>query len=285
MMMLKKIPRKEALLEAVLTRERERKAAVKRMEKEIQKLYDGYFLRVTKFLASKEFATKTEIINLESTQRALTQLSQILVEAGYEDTIASLQDEFEGLTKSTLKYFNTFGPGDPLPGIDLESLQVYATFVEKEFTLAIDRNLKAPIQSALLQVNLGNQTRESVVETILGLSDKTTPAQAELIVDDGFSQYQRAVIVQKAENLDMEIYQYLGPDDSITSEQCEFMLDVDRHGVPGMLYKDEITTDLHPKLVYNPLVAGGHPRCRHHWSPVTEAYAVSQGFELRKEAA
>lgn len=286
MMMLKKVPRKSGLFDAVIQREADRARAVKRLERELSALYDGYFLRVTKFLKSKRFATPTEVINQQATIKAISELTNILVESGYEDVIAAYQDEFDSLTTKALQYFEEFGVEPTLAGFDKENIQALETwrdFTETQLRDTINSNLIDPLQSALLQVNMGNQTRESVVDRILELSDTKTPWIAEVIVDDAFAQYQRAVITQKADNLDMEIYVYLGPMDAITSDQCEEMLTVDRHGVPGMLYKDEITMDLHPDLTRDPLIGGGHPRCRHHWSPVSEAYAESQGFELRRQ--
>lgn len=113
-------------------------------------------------------------------------------------------------------------------------------------------------------------------------------AQAEVMVNDAFASFQRAVLVETAAAVDLEIFVYIGPDDDITSDQCVEMLHVDKHGAEGMLYKEEITPDLHPNLAKygrNPLIGGGHPNCRHHWSPVTVDYAVSEGFEIEGKAA
>jgi hypothetical protein len=60
------------------------------------------------------------------------------------------------------------------------------------------------------------------------------------------------------------------------------MLNVAIHGARGVLYKDEITPHLHPNLEkygINPLIEGGHPNCRHQWSPITLAYAKELGFD------
>ena len=101
------------------------------------------------------------------------------------------------------------------------------------------------------------------------------------MVEDAFAGYQRTVQAEVADNLGMEIFIYIGPADQITSEQCTAMFNVNLHGVPGMLYKNEITVNLHPKLRRDPLIGGGHPRCRHHWSPITTDYAVELGFEVK----
>ena len=96
MMMLKKIPPKGALLAAVIKRERDRKAAVKKMEREIQRLYDAYFIRVARLIKSKKLS-KTEVINLRDSTKIYSQLTKVLADAGYEDTIANYLDRFEDL--------------------------------------------------------------------------------------------------------------------------------------------------------------------------------------------
>lgn len=283
MMMKKPVPRKSAILDAIIKKEAAKNKAVKALEADIRKLYSDYNKRVVKFLNSKQFMSATETMNLQATTKALSELATILVDSGYESTIANFQDQFEDLTASALEYFKVYGLKPSLAGVSVEDLQVYAKFAESEFAQRINQDLVAPIRSALLQSNLGNVTRESVVQTVLAYSNISNTYRAEVLVDDAFAQYQRAVIVQKADNLEMEIYVYLGPSDAKTSDQCEAMLNVNKHGVPGMLYRDEITADLHDDLTRDPLVGGGHPNCRHQWSPVTEDYAVSLGFEPRDQ--
>lgn len=280
-MMLKRVPSKEELFAAVLEQEAARSKASALLSKEIQKLFDSYFLRVTRFLSGVD-STLTQTMDLQAATQAMNELRNILVKAGYEDVISSYEDQFEHLTKSALKYFELFGVDDVKAGIDVEALQAWAHFTETEFAQKLQDSLVAPIQSALLQSAVGNVDRNSLVQTVLQLSNVASTAQAEVLVDDAFAQYQRAVVTQKAANLDMQIFVYLGPEDKITSPQCEAMLHANKHGVDGMLYADEITVDLHPNLRENPLIAGGHPRCRHHWSPVSESYAESLGFQLRQ---
>lgn len=283
-MMKKTIPKKSSLIDAIIKKESEKAKAVAKLEKELKRLYESLFVRAQAFLDSKGFVSKTDAINLQATTKALGELSAILSDAGYEDVIANFQDKFEDMTVSALEYFNKFGLEPSLAGIDVESLQAYAKFSELEFSKQINKDLVSPIQSALLQVNLGNGTRSELVDQVMKLSNISSTYRATVLVDDAFSTYQRAVITQKAENLQMEIFQYLGPDDKITSPQCQAMLHADLHGIPGMLYKDEITVALHPKLTRDPLTGGGHPNCRHQWSPVTEDYAVSLGFQPRQQA-
>jgi hypothetical protein len=128
---------------------------------------------------------------------------------------------------------------------------------------------------------MGSLARDVVIDQVLALEPSMTPRNATVFVDDSFAQFQRTVVTQKGESLGMDIYQYLGPDDDITSPQCRAMLTMNLHGVPGMYYRDEINMGLHPKLRRDPFTGGGHPGCRHQFNPVTLEYAMELGFRPR----
>lgn len=282
MMMLKRRPTKKQLYEKILGIENVRYSSVKKLELELDRLFKTYILRVKDLINSKKLKTGDNT-TLESTVIAMNQLAAILEQSGFNDVVSSCLDEFHGLTESALDYYAAFGAKPSLAGISPETLDAYIRFTETELRNLIPRRFISPVQSALLQVNMGNQTREALYQQIDSLETGLSLNNIITYVDDSFSSYQRAVISETATALDLKIYQYLGPDDDITSDQCEAMLHEDRHGVDGMLYVDEITPDLHPNLAKygrNPLIGGGHPRCRHHWSPVTEDYAKEQGFEV-----
>lgn len=286
MMMLKKRPNRRELYERILGIDKARTKATKRIENELQKLYDDYFARVKALINSPKVLKVGEATTLESTTKMIGQLSTILHESGFDDVIEGYLDQFDHLAKTALDYYTAFGALSPsFAGISTETLDAYVRFTETELRNFVPRKVIAPIQSALLQVNYGNLERTAVYEQVAAIETTITTTQAVVLVDDAFASFQRAVLQETATALDLGIFLYLGPDDDITSEQCEHMLHVNEHGVEGMLYKDEITIDLHPKLTRNPLIGGGHPRCRHHWSPVTNDFAASMGFELEKEAA
>jgi hypothetical protein len=280
-MMFKKVPDKSALIAHRRLSVQQQKIALKKFEKELQALYDRYFIRVARLISNPAGSSKTDAINLIDASKTIAELSQVLIDSGFEDVIGAYVDEFPTLTRRALGYYEAFGVKPSLAGIDEESLHAIVSFGETELTSHINAALVSPVQSHLFQAAVGNVARAELVATILETSNIASTARAEVLVDDIYAQFQRSVTVQKADVLNMEVFQYLGPDDAITSDQCETMLHINRHGIEGFLYKDEITIDLDPNLTRNPLIGGGHPRCRHQWSPVTEDYAVSLGFVPR----
>lgn len=279
------MPDKRELVSRVHDAEDAQAKAVAKLERELKRLYESYFARVQALIASDKKLKESDAMSLQSATKIIGQLGTVLNESGYQDVVKQYGAQFEPLAEVALKYYEPFGLAESAASISKEALTAYVQFAQSELAAGISARLVSPIQSALLQANFGTMTRAQVIDQVLALQPSMTPNNATVLVDDAFSQFQRTVINQRAEALDLQIYIYIGPDDSITSPQCQTMLRINRHGVPGMLYKDEIDTSLHPNLRRNPLVGGGHPRCRHHWSPVSNAYAEQLGFEFRREAA
>lgn len=258
--------------------------ALNSIEPEIARLYQAYFDRVRSLIASNKELSKTDALTIQNATQMMNDLEQILHDSGLTSLVNQYGQHFPGLADVAASYFEPFGLGQSLAGVPKDILSTWVDFSATELVKTIDASLIPPVRSALLQVNFGQMTRDDLIQQITQIEPSITTNDANLLVNDSFSQFQRAVVVHAGESAGLEIYQYLGPDDDITSEQCEFMLHVHKHGADGFLYKDEITPSLHPKLAKygrNPLIGGGHINCRHQWSPVTLDYAKAKGFEPR----
>ncbi|WZO97302.1 hypothetical protein EP7_004327 [Isosphaeraceae bacterium EP7] len=259
--------------------------ALSSIESEIERLYSSYFDRVRSVIASDKELRRTDVLTLQNATATMADLENILIDAGMGSVVAKFGEHFPELAEVAATYFEPFGVDNALAGVSKQTLSAWVDFSATELTKLFDGELIAPVRSALLQVNFGNMTRDALIDQITTLQPGISTNNAVVAVDDAFSQFQRAVVVAAGDAAELEIYQYLGPDDGITSDQCSAMLHVSKHGAPGILYKDEITSQLHPNLERygrNPLIGGGHPRCRHQWSPIPEDYAVEQfGFKPR----
>lgn len=276
-----KVPTKTQIFERIIDTVEARIKATHKLDRELRKLYEGYFARVQSLILADKELSKSDAMSLQSATKVIDQLGSTLRASGFDDVVATYGDQFETLATVAARYFEPFGLEPSLAGVSRESLTAGINITAKNLGKTIENDLIPVIQSGLLQANYGSLDRQSVIDQVLSIGENLTPNKATVLVDDAFAQYQRAIVTQRAESLDMQIFQYLGPDDGITSPQCQAMLRVNKRGVPGMLYKDEINQSLHPNLTRDPFIGGGHFRCRHSWSPVSEAYAVEKGFVLR----
>ena len=277
MMMLVKGPAQ--IFAKVLQQDRRLTKAQARLGRDIKRLHINFSAQLEAYLRNPGNFSSTEAWSLAAAAQAHDQLPNLLKQAGLDDLADTFHEQFGPLTTSALEYFELMGVKPTLAGVDGNALDAFIHHSEITLRNNLDRSILDPIRTGLFQSTFGAVDRSSVVDQVMQTNSNISTARAEVDVDWAFESYQRQVTVSKAESLGLTIYQYLGPDDAITSDQCEYMLHINDHGAEGMLPVEEITTSLHPDLKYPPLQNGGHPRCRHKWMPVTESYALTQGYE------
>lgn len=232
------MPTPKEILAEVKALDKATQGAHGRLKKQIVKLFADVTARLEAFLRNPKALSPRDTYDLAAASKIVTQLDKILREAGLEDFVAAYRDEFPRAAKSALSYFGTMDASLDLVGVDDTTLNAYIRYSELNLRRVVDSKLTAPLQEAVFQGAFGSLRVGQAVEQIIERGTYLTTGQVEVEVFDKLQQFQRAVTVEKAESLGVEIYQYLGPDDSITSPQCEFLLHIDRHGVEGMLYKD-----------------------------------------------
>lgn len=275
-MMLKS---REDLVAAALERDRNIARAQARFERNIEQVFDNYTTRFRLLLSSQKEMTKSERFELAVAMKMASDLERIMAESGRDDLVADYVENFQALTKNALNYFGDIGEDPGMGGIDRQALESLIRFNEQTLLSTIDRRMIEPLREGIFQNVFGAMSREQVVVNLSAKVDYLTHGQLTTLVNDSIAQYSRTVTVEKGEDLGLELFIYQGPTDSKTSPQCTFLLEYDKHGVPGLFYKDEISADLHEDLVGNPLINGGHPNCRHEFLPITLSFAKSLGFE------
>lgn len=252
-----------------------------RMEKEIRRLYKNYKLQIAALIRDPSLFTKEETFNLAAASKTITDMTKLLEEAGRDDLISAYVDEFPAITVQARQYFKQFGDVPELGGASSQAIEAYVEFSTKTLVQRVDVDLVQPLQQGIFQATFGNMPRDTVIDTVLSISDDLSPRNAETLVNDSFRQYQRGVTNLTGEELGLEVFWYQGPDDDVTSEQCDYILNNDPHDVPGMYLKDEISIDMVPgmTLAFDPMTAGGHFNCRHKFFPITLEFAESMGFK------
>ena len=276
MMMLK---RREDILRVANVQVQTVAEAQRRMERMLKKLFKDYQVRFEAFMRKKGAKSVSEIQGIAFQATIRRDLLKMLSDAGMDDVVGNYVKEFPEITKVTMDYFEASGFPRSLSGASKESLSAFVELTEHKIRTGLERKLVDPLIDGVFRSSFGDLDRSQIVDNLVSLSDSLTPGQVETLVNDSFLQFQRAATTQKAEELELDIFVYVGPADEITSEQCDFLLSLNEHGMDGALYKDEISADLHPLLKDNPLIAGGHFNCRHKYFPITKDLAVSEGFK------
>ncbi len=276
MMMLKRSPR--AVLLAAEREGKEIEEIQEQFRKELEAVYRRYKREVTGIMKSNlGYSAKT--VRLAEVSKVLDELDKALAEAGLDDLRITNAKLFKKTTESALKYFVDAGADLSKVNTSIDVFDAYIRHTNINLTKTLDIQLVEPVRTQLFQSTFGGISRAAVVDNISALLPNLSVTKVEQAADWAFESFQRQVTVETGDRLGLEIYEFMGPMDALTSPQCEAMLEYNEHGAPGFYYLDEITTDLHEDLVYPPLINGGHPNCRHKFYPVTLEYAKSKGFE------
>lgn len=268
------------IFEEVLGRDRAHTAARDRFNRNLSKLYRDYVLRLKDFIAHPDRFSESERMDMAAAQRVVEQLTPMLVDAGLEDTISVYLDQFPPLTREALKYFRKYGDVANLAGVDRGALEGFISYGENTLRQQIERRFVAPVQDAIFQAAFGRADFAATVDHISSLAADMPRHQLETMVSDSYQQYLRTVTTEKAESLEMDVYVYVGPLDGKTSEQCEALLTGNDYGVPGLYLREDINASMVEGLTGDPLIAGGHPNCRHEFVPLTREEARRRGAKV-----
>ena len=210
-------------------------------------------------------------------------------EAGGEELIENYLDTMLALEDEATGYYRLFGIQPRLNTEAAEMLNFLIEYHETNLRELVDDRLVRPLRNTILLANTSNQTPDELRNTIRQEIDRYeirtasgtefTDNQVETIIREGIVQYNRQVNEQVAEEVGFEIYQYFGPQDGKTRNECQVMGTSAPHGVPGMFYRDEVeafTSQLN--LPFPALTGAGGYNCRHRWVAVSQEYAIEQGF-------
>lgn len=273
--MLKK---RQDIVKAAVKQESGVEKARDRVVRQIQQMLSAYSAEVrVMILDPKRF--KSGDVTFQKASKLIAELAEVLNDTGLDAVVNGYLDEYEQLNEQVKDYFDGAGLSTELSGVSEKSLQTYIGYSEDLLVDTVQRRMVQPLQEAIFQGVFAGRTTEQLMDDIGARLDTVDAVQFESLVEENMRRYQRALTAETAEEVGLLIYEYVGPDDEITSDQCRAILHGGDHGVPAMYLKEEITIDMVDGLKDNPMVAGGHYGCRHKFMPVTEAYARSQGWE------
>lgn len=239
-------------------------------------LADVYRDFIARFKGTLSSASKSQTVELSEAMATMNDLTTYLQEAGLDDLINGYGAQFDRITQGSLEYFTAFDVAPDLTGLDEDVLNAVILRHENKILASVGRELIDPLEQALIASTVGNRPRDAIVAEIFEIAEGLTYRQTETLVDTTYRQFHRFVREEKAKDLDLEYYTYVGPLDDKTRDACEFLMKGGR-GDGSFWTKEEFTADLHPDLVDNPVIAGGGYNCRHEAYPVTAEFARENG--------
>lgn len=158
---------------------------------------------------------------------------------------------------------------------DLEVLHEIIRFDEQVISNKVAQYI-GDLKPVMMRSILGGQKIDA--EALLGGATPTLVNQVQTEVDTALKAFSRSIVTSKAKESGFDYFEYLGPDDSVTREFCQ---DVLEGNYPGLERSEPIYTvdeiesmdngqDL-PVMEY----CGGY-NCRHQWRPISNEEANSR---------
>jgi hypothetical protein len=199
-------------------------------------------------------------------------LKQAMIEAGLEDQLGDIQAIYSGELRQIAQEMKLSA------GADVTYSDTDRTVVESLIsfdTTAISGSLDtygAKLSSSIMRSVIGGETPDlqDLQDTIGG----STFRNIETDLNTAMMGFNRQVTQTKAQELGLNLFIYLGPDDRITRPFCHKLLSKS----PPIYTSDEIAGMDNGQGLPVAIYGGGY-NCRHQWRAVTEERAKELGYE------
>ena len=173
------------------------------------------------------------------------------------------------------KYFEAFGYKNVLTGADAKFAETLITFdvsAVKTRVLAGTDALKSAVMRSVISGGKPDLTDliDSRTAGIVG--------NVETELRTGLSGFQQSLINNKAGEVGLDLFIYLGPDDDITRPFCKDVLDANK------VWTEEQINALDNEQGLDAFTYGGGYNCRHQWRPVSAEWAEENGYTVENEA-
>lgn len=203
--------------------------------------------------------------------QVLGSLQTALMDLGLTEELGNLQALYATELGYIAKVFAAVGAKDIFGDTDATVIETLITFdTDQVFGMVsgyVD-DVKATMMRAVLVGETPNfrSTHEELGSRLISNleTEMTTALQ-------GFS---RSVTQAKAKELGFELFEYMGPEDEITRDFCQDLLDKD----PPIYSEGEIETMDNGQGLPVSSYGGGY-NCRHQWRPISEEKAREAGWE------
>lgn len=252
------------------TLRRQTERQIKAREAEI----DRFVLTLEKFLRAniKTILKRTNTGNPREAAIYLGSLFQALEDAGLRDKVAEIERiftnevgairlDFEASTKKNIRFADA----------DAIEIQTLIDFQEDRIFSTIT-NLVDDTKATLLESIISGVPPEldDLLDTLTGRMAGNVNTELNTAV----MSFNRSVQMAKAQEFELNLFLYVGPEDKVTRDFCEELLSQD----PPIYTKDEIDAMDNGQGLPVATSGGGY-NCRHHWRPVSKEFAKQLGYD------
>lgn len=254
---------------------------VKRTIAENQKLKQKntklFVTRLTRFL-EKHIPKVAKIDNdLDAAEAAavLGGLQSGLNELGLKSVVGEIREAYRDELGGLAARFSDVGLETTISSFDKAGVKALIKNDVSRVTKLISPYID-DVGSTLMRAVIAGEKPQ--VSDILAKTTDVLEYQIETEVNTMLSAFSRTVAANRAEELGLELFLYVGPDDKITRDFCAEVL---RREPP--IYTREEIGDLDNEQGLDVLTYGGGYNCRHQWTAISEELAKEMGYGEGKQ--
>lgn len=209
-------------------------------------------------------------------------IESALIEAGLQEQLAGIERIYGNKLKDVRTQLRTNGfAGEVLTAEDFQLAETLITFDTTKVANRITEYVDDVSTTLMRGVILGEVSDFSVIQSDFGDSLISDLESEMSTLTSGFYQ---TVVGKKADDLGLNLYLYVGPEDAVTRKFCQQVLDGSPEGVSSRkvpIYSREEIDSMDngqglPVFPYR----GGY-RCRHQWTPVSAELAKELGYNKK----
>jgi len=231
--------------------------AIDSITESMAETYNRLGNKMNAMLASSKVGNSTVDVAL-----ARANIEKMLVDSGYYEVVDNLLNNTyqEMIDAAHDSYKASLGKSLQYTDVSLERINQIKNIDMQTSNSLAESNVN-DLQNVLLDYQFGATDLKSAVERLQTVMEDDMKRYAETVIRSTAHAFDRQASNLMARDGGLELFEYVGPDDAVTSEICQDLL------AKGVMKWDEwakITNDGgYPVTVY-----GGHPNCRHSLVPV-----------------
>lgn len=157
----------------------------------------------------------------------------------------------------------------PFSGTDKQVIDALINIGSSKATKELEAR-GVDVQASIMQQVIAGQApdfkRLEKIDSLLAANLKTE-------INTAVMAFNSAVSAKKAEELGLDLFLYVGPDDGVTRDFCKDLLEKS----PPIYTKDEIAKMDNGQKLSVQIYRGGY-NCRHHWRPISRELARELGY-------
>lgn len=228
----------------------------------LRRLLDSYLPKVLDF----------DGIELDEAASVIGGLQTGLIEAGLGDLVDDLRESYNEELQTLNAMLSPFTTKKIFSTADKEIVETLIDYNGEKI-----KNLVAPyiddVGSTALRYAITGEKPD--IDAILEKAGDTLEYQVETEVNTLLSGFSRTVSAKKAAEFELGLFLYYGPDDKITRDFCEELLNES----PPIYTLEEIEAMDNDQGLDVLTNCGGY-NCRHQWIPITEEKALELGYKV-----